>query len=102
MRIKQLDEALGDYFKAKRLHVGLSQSEVSRALGYTTPQFVSNFERGLCAPALAKMPVLLKLYKISASELTDVLTAHYRELVRFALSKGSKTASRSGKRTKKK
>lgn len=44
----------------KRKELGISQARLCRALGYSTPQFLSNFERGLCS-----MPIK-KLKKISS------------------------------------
>lgn len=40
---------LGSYLKERRLAVGLTQAEVSEKLKVHT-QFVSNWERGTCAP----------------------------------------------------
>ena len=36
--------------KKMRLKAGLSQRDVSTALGYTSPQYVSNWERGKSHP----------------------------------------------------
>jgi DNA-binding transcriptional regulator YiaG len=52
-------------FKAKRLELGLSQSEVAEKLGFTSPQFVSNWERGLALPPIVCLPELLKLLKLN-------------------------------------
>lgn len=49
----------------------LTQAEVSRALGYTTPQFVSNQERGFALPPLKALPILADLYKTNPDELFD-------------------------------
>lgn len=47
--------------KELREKSGLTQAELAKALGYTTPQFVSNWERGLCEPPPEKYPKLAKL-----------------------------------------
>ena len=47
--MKELFQVLGDYLQSKRMKVGLSQGDVATKLGYSSPQFISNFERGLCA-----------------------------------------------------
>ena len=36
--------------KQKRVAAGLSQRDVSDELGYSTPQFISNWERGISCP----------------------------------------------------
>lgn len=38
---------LGDFIRRLRVHRGYSQLALARALGLETPQFVSNFERGV-------------------------------------------------------
>lgn len=69
---------IGKFLKASREKAGLSQREVAEHLGYTTAQFVSNWERGLITPPVATMSVLLGLYKMSKKELTDLLIAEYK------------------------
>ena len=57
--------ALGKIFKTLRKNAGLTQREVSSKMGYTTIQFVSNWERGLSAPPIKDLPKLAKLYHTS-------------------------------------
>lgn len=85
-----LHEPLGTYLKDKRIQSGLTQSEVSTALGYTTPQFVSNFERGLCSPPLQALAILVSLYKINPEELIDIILDHEKIMLRETLSKEAK------------
>ncbi len=40
------------------------QLEVARKLGYSSAQFVSNWERNLVAPPLDTLAILIDLYKI--------------------------------------
>jgi transcriptional regulator with XRE-family HTH domain len=42
----QREAAVSEQWREFRERVGLTQKEVSDALGYTTPQFISNVERG--------------------------------------------------------
>ena len=56
---------LGKIFKTLRENAGLTQCEVSSKMGYTTIQFVSNWERGLSAPPIKDLPKLAKLYNTS-------------------------------------
>ena len=39
---------LNEYLRQKRLDSGLSQLDVAQALGYASPQFVSNWEARTC------------------------------------------------------
>lgn len=55
---------VSELLKQGRLSVNLSQREVADAFGYTTPQFVSNWERGVSHPPLSALAKLSKLLKI--------------------------------------
>lgn len=85
MRYLKLFKDLGEYLRQRRMSVGLSQSEVSEALGYSSPQFVSNFERGLCAPPLTKMRHLMALYKIPRQEMTTLLLKEQKKYIEHHL-----------------
>lgn len=66
-----------------RERVGLTQKEVSDALGYSTPQFVSNVERGRCRFPVEKLPKLKRLYRLSNNQLIDmIMIEEKRGLVR--------------------
>ena len=64
---------LGTFLKDHRVKSGMSQMEVSKALGYTTSQFLSNCERGVSSLPLEKLPVLLKLYRLRKKELIEFI-----------------------------
>lgn len=69
---------LNDYLRQKRLDSGLSQLDVARVLGYASPQFVSNWERGLVSPPLETIAVLIELYKIPSTEVVNKILAETR------------------------
>lgn len=52
------------FLKKKRIESGLSQWDVAQKLGYSSPQFVSNWERCKCCPSIESFKVLSSLYKI--------------------------------------
>lgn len=62
-----------EYLKQKRVDAHLSQGEVASKLGYTTSQFVSNWERGISQPPLSSLFSISDLYRISVDELFEVL-----------------------------
>ena len=64
---------LAKFLKASRGNAKLSQLEVANHLGYSTPQFISNWERGVSAPPIETIGVLSRLYKVSDEELFDIL-----------------------------
>lgn len=63
---------LGLYFREKRVSAGLTQSDVAQALGYDTPQVVSNWERGVCEPPSRKLRILLNLFDVKKREFAKV------------------------------
>jgi transcriptional regulator with XRE-family HTH domain len=78
-------KALSVFLKTKRLQAGLTQIEVSRALGYSNSQFLSNCERGLCAPPLCGIRILMKLYKIPTNAMIKLLIDEQRKFLRSKL-----------------
>lgn len=80
--------------KEKRVAAGLTQSEVARKLGYSSPQFVSNWERGLANPPVFVLRDLTKMYKVSADSMFDLLVDDVKnELHReFYASRGRRRA----------
>ena len=64
---------LSVFLREKRTHAGLSQAKVARILGYSTAQFVSNWERGISEPPLETLKVLAKLYAVSTDEMFEVV-----------------------------
>lgn len=65
-----------DYFcsqlKQLRKKNNLTQKQVSKCMKFSTPQFVSNFERGLCLPGIRSLKKLSLLYKIEIYDLFDM------------------------------
>ena len=70
---------LATYLKTKRVEAGLTQRQVSDFLKYDTPQFVSNWERGVSAPPVDSLRALAKFYKVDAEEMFEVLLEHSLE-----------------------
>jgi len=64
---------LAKFLADKRKTAGLSQRQVSDRLGYSTPQFISNWERGISNPPIGSVKRLGTLYKVSSEELFEVL-----------------------------
>lgn len=68
---------LGKFLKERREKAGLSQKDVADKLGYSTPQFVSNWERGVSTPPLKTLKKIGDMYSVSADELFNV-TLNYQ------------------------
>ncbi|MBX7232094.1 MAG: helix-turn-helix domain-containing protein [Bdellovibrionales bacterium] len=82
---KEAFSKVGDFFKDKRVEVNLTQSEVAEALGLSSGQFVSNWERGVSMPPMDYLPKLVKLYKINKSELVSVYTSEQERFIKEVL-----------------
>ena len=64
---------LPEFLQQSRANAGFTQKDISKKLGYTSPQFISNWERGVSQPPLNVIHKLIKLYSINRDELFDVL-----------------------------
>ncbi|MGE0528105.1 MAG: helix-turn-helix domain-containing protein [Bdellovibrionales bacterium] len=64
---------VGKFLREKRILAGLTQKQVSDHLGYSSSQFVSNWERGQCLPPPQKLKKLIKLLDISGEQLANMI-----------------------------
>lgn len=78
-------QVVGDYLKELREKSGMTQREVSMALGYSSAQFISNFERGIALPPLKKLKTLQELYKGNVAKLIDLTLIAEREILSRSL-----------------
>lgn len=86
---------LAEFLKQKRVTAGLSQRDVADKLGYSTPQFISNWERGVSHPPISALKKLGELYKISAEDLFEVtLDATIQEVTQDLRRKFASSKSR--------
>lgn len=61
----------GNFLQQKRKEAGLSQRDVSDKLGYSTPQFISNWERGVSNPPVNALKKLGAIYKTSPEKMFE-------------------------------
>ena len=62
-------EEIGQELKRLRIKSGLKQKDVAKELGYSSAQFVSNWERGVSTPPVKSVKKLASLYKASPEKL---------------------------------
>lgn len=74
-------ELIGDFFKRKRIAAGLTQTFLAKKLGWTTSQFISNWERGLAIPPKKIINKLVELCKIDTKEMMNI----YAEAARLEI-----------------
>ena len=65
----------------KRKELGLTQMEVAGELGYLSPQFISNWERGLANPPIPALKQLVKIYKLNQDEVFALLVDSHRRAI---------------------
>lgn len=82
---------LGEYLQKMRTEAGLTQREVSLALGYSSAQFISNFERGIAVPPLNKLKVLIKMYNMPVDTVLNIILDTEREIMSSALKTKAKS-----------
>lgn len=87
---------LNRYLKNRRKELGLSQADVSKELGYSSPQFVSNWERGLVSPPLSSLPKLMVLLKIPRETLIELVLADTRNELDSRLPTSNKFSASAG------
>jgi transcriptional regulator with XRE-family HTH domain len=63
---------LGKFLKNARSDRALTQKDVAEKLGLHV-QFVSNWERGICAPPGHSFQKMIQLLRLDRSELVDVM-----------------------------
>jgi transcriptional regulator with XRE-family HTH domain len=62
----------GKFLKKRRIKAKLTQMDVAKNLGCHS-QFISNIERGLCAPPFKTLKTLTELYRINSGELIKLI-----------------------------
>ncbi len=67
------DNKLAHFLKEKRSQSGLSQKDVATKLGYSTSQFISNWERGISQPPIHTLRTLAQMYAVGAEQMFQVL-----------------------------
>ena len=77
---------LGKYLKQRRLEAGYSQGDIGKRLGYTSAQFISNFERGNCAPPLAALKTLVNLYQMDVEDVISLILKEHENFLREKIS----------------
>ena len=76
---------VGSYLKNVRMDKGLTQSDVAVKLGYTSPQFISNIERGISKVPLKTLRHFIDLYQLNPEHLIETILEEKRHQIRKAL-----------------
>lgn len=78
---------LGHYLKGVREQANYTQADVSSKLGYTSPQFISNIERGISVVPLKTLSRMVNLYKVNPESVVKIILDSQRKLLKDKLAK---------------
>ena len=78
---------LGNYLKEIRESAEMTQADVSTKLGYTSPQFISNIERGISVAPLRTLARMVTLYKVNPENVVKIILESQKKLLREKLLK---------------
>lgn len=70
------DEArkdFGQFLRQRRRAAHVTQADVARSFGYSTAQYVSNWERGVSTPPRKALPALAELLEIPPRLMLDAI-----------------------------
>lgn len=70
--MRRSPSSLGDYLRGQRINAGLSQAKLAKKLGYTSAQFVSNWERRISTPPLCTLKKLVTILKLDRDRVIDI------------------------------
>ncbi len=68
---------IAETIKKARLKNKMSQAQLGKKLGYSSGQFVSNWERGASYPPMDRLAMMVNLFKLNKKE---VLTLYIEEI----------------------
>ena len=63
---------LNRFIRERRLALGLSQKHIANKLGYSSAQFISNWERGLSRPPVTALRKVALILNIEADEIFNI------------------------------
>ncbi len=86
---------LASFIKKYRTKAGLSQKDLAFQLGYTSAQFISNWERGQAAPPANILAKLVSALDAPKNEIFDIMLQLSKEKLQESLyiSKKKKSGS---------
>jgi transcriptional regulator with XRE-family HTH domain len=87
-----------NFWKSARTNSDLSQEKVAKSLGYTSAQFVSNWERGIANPPTKSLKQIIKLYGLDPEIVIDHVSEKHRTELELAIygGKGARSKKRKG------
>lgn len=63
---------ISQIIRAARTKSRMSQSDLGKILGYSSGQFVSNWERGTSYPPMDRLARIVKLFKLNKKQILEL------------------------------
>ena len=82
-----MGKKLGNYIKANRERLNISQRELSEYLKLSSPQFISNIERGVAPIPTKMLGKLSKKLKIDVDDIIELMVEEARTELKKAVRK---------------
>ena len=76
---------IGQFLKEKRESKGMTQAQVAEKLGYGSPQFISNIERGISRVPIKSLKAFMNVYELNADQVINLLLEEKKEQLRKQL-----------------
>ena len=76
---------MGTFLRQKRELKGLTQAQVASQLGYGSPQFISNIERGVSRVPVKSLKSFIDLYGLQVEEVIELLIDEKRSQLKKVL-----------------
>ena len=77
---------IGQFLKEKRESKGMTQAQVAEKLGYGSPQFISNIERGISRVPMKSLKAFMQVYDLNTDQVINLLLEEKKEQLRKQLS----------------
>ena len=74
-------EAMGRKLQKWRKKAKYSQHDSAKLLGYSSPQFISNIERGLAAPPEEMLKKLLNFYDVPHNQFLSFVKSEVKKIL---------------------
>lgn len=63
---------LEQFLKQRRVELGITQAQMAKHFGHSSPQYCSNYERGKCTLAPAQFRLVSRVLKVPLEDLIEM------------------------------
>lgn len=85
LREKEMGKKLGSFLMRAREDAGMSQPQLAQLMGYTSGQYVSNWERGIAPFPTSQLGKVQRLLDIKSADLLKIWLEEKRDKFNAAM-----------------